>query len=315
MNVSVVVPVYNSQNSLRLLIDRLLPVLAQVAEQYEVVFVEDGSRDQSWSIVQELAAKQDFVRGIRQMRNFGQHNALLCGIRHARHEVVVTIDDDLQNPPEEIPKLLEKLGAGFDVVYGVPNVGQHGLLRNAASTITKLALKGAMGVEVARDVSAFRAFRTHLRSAFAEYRGSFVAIDVLLTWGTSNFASVVVRHDARPFDSSNYTLKKLITHAANMVTGFSVWPLQLASVIGFFFTLFGIAIFVYVVGRFLVSGTTVPGFSFLASMIAIFSGAQLFALGIMGEYLARMHFRAIEKPSYVVMETCERTREDSAESR
>ena len=127
-----------------------------------------------------------------------------------------------------------------------------------------------------------------------------MSIDVLLTWGTTRFAAVPVRHDPRQVGVSNYTFRKLVRHALNMMTGFSTLPLQLASVVGFAFTLFGLLLLVYVIGRYLIEGGSVPGFPFLASTIALFSGAQLFALGIIGEYLARMHFRMMDRPSYVI---------------
>jgi undecaprenyl-phosphate 4-deoxy-4-formamido-L-arabinose transferase len=136
--------------------------------------------------------------------------------------------------------------------------------------------------------------------AFANYQSPFVSIDVLLTWGTTRFAAVPVRHDPRRIGKSNYTFRKLVTHALNMMTGFSVLPLQLASLMGFGFALFGLLMLVYVLGRYLIQGGSVPGFPFLASAIAIFSGAQLLVLGIIGEYLARMHFRMMEKPTYVI---------------
>jgi undecaprenyl-phosphate 4-deoxy-4-formamido-L-arabinose transferase len=162
-----------------------------------------------------------------------------------------------------------------------------------------------MGVKIARRVSAFRVFRRHLVRAFADYHSDFVSIDVLLTWATTAFAAVPVRHEPRASGTSNYTFGKLILHALNMITGFSVLPLQLASLMGFFFTLFGFGILVFVVGRYLVVGSPVAGFPFLASIIAIFSGAQLFAIGVIGEYLARMHFRSMDRPPYVVRETTE----------
>jgi undecaprenyl-phosphate 4-deoxy-4-formamido-L-arabinose transferase len=123
---------------------------------------------------------------------------------------------------------------------------------------------------------------------------------VLLTWGTSRFAAVVVKHEARTMGNSQYTLGKLFTHALNMVTGFTTLPLRLASWMGFAFTLLGILMLAIVLGRYMLEGTSVPGFPFLASMIAIFSGAQLFAMGIIGEYLARIHLRTMDKPAYVV---------------
>jgi undecaprenyl-phosphate 4-deoxy-4-formamido-L-arabinose transferase len=304
----VVVPVYNSQSTLPLLVARLEPVLSQHLKDYELILVDDGSRDQSWPCICKLAAQHHWVCGITLLRNYGQHNALLCGVRAARHEMIVTMDDDLQHPPEEIPLLLAKLGEGNDVVYGTPVRQQHGVWRDLASTITKLVLQNSMGAKTASQVSAFRAFRTHLRAAFADYRSPFLSIDVVLTWATTRFTAVTVRHDPRQAGASNYTMKKLMAHAMNMVTGFSSLPLQIASWLGFTLTLFGLAILVFVVGRYLIQGGSVPGFSFLACIIAIFSGAQLFVIGIIGEYLARMHFRMMERPTYAIASTTFRDR-------
>ena len=300
--ISVVVPVYNSEPVLPSLIQRLEPALKSMAEKFEVVLVNDGSRDQSWKVIQELSRSRDWVRGINLMRNYGQHNALLCGIRAARFSTVVTMDDDLQHPPEEIHKLLGQLDDGFEVVYGYPEHEQHGWLRNVASGLTKLALQRSMGAETARHVSAFRAFRTQTRDAFAGYHSPFISIDVVLTWATTRFIAIPVRHDPRRVGASNYTFGMLFRHAMNMMTGFSILPLQMANLMGFLCTGFGGLVLVFVVGRFLLQGTTVAGFPFLASIIAIFSGAQLLALGIIGEYLARMHFRMMERPTYTVRE-------------
>jgi len=233
------------------------------------------------------------------MRNYGQHNALLCGIRAAQCDVIVTMDDDLQHPPEEIPRLLEQLEQGFDVVYGTPKAKQHGFLRVLASRITRLALSMAIGRELAKNVSAFRVFRTRLRDAFAEYQSPFVSIDVLLTWATTRIGAITVGFEPRRSGASTYTFRRLLRHALDMMTGFSTLPLQLASLIGFSCTLLGIAVFLYVVVRYCLEGS-VPGFPFLASIIAIFSGAQLFALGVIGEYLARMHFRTMNQPPYAI---------------
>jgi glycosyltransferase involved in cell wall biosynthesis len=297
---SVVVPVYRSAGVLPELHRRLTAALAQLNEDYEILLVEDCGGDNSWEVIQSLITKDFRIKGIKLARNFGQHNALLCGIRAAQGEVIVTLDDDLQNPPEEIGRLLTKLKEGFDVVYGTPLQEKHGFLRDWASHITKIALQSAMGAETARNVSAFRAFRTHLRDAFADYRSPSVNLDVLLTWGTTRFAAVKVRHDTRAAGESGYSLWKLINHALNMMTGFSTIPLQIASIVGFGFTLFGMLILAYVLIRYFIEGGSVPGFPFLASIIAIFSGAQMFALGIIGEYLARMHFRTMGRPTYTV---------------
>lgn len=301
--ISVVVPVFHGEATLRPLCERLAAALAPRGAPFELILVDDGSRDGSWAEIERLAAREDLpLVGVRLSRNYGQHNALLCGIRRARFAVTVTLDDDLQNPPEEVPKLLDALGPEVDVVYGTPERMTHGLGRNLASRLTKLALQHAMGAEVAARISAFRAFRTALRAGFEHYRGSFVSIDVLLTWSSTRFAAIAVRHEPRAQGRSGYTLRKLIAHALNMVTGFSVLPLQAASLAGFAFTLFGLVVLAFVVIRTLLEGAAVPGFAFLASLIAIFSGVQLCSLGLIGEYLARVHFRTQDRPVYVVRE-------------
>ena len=302
MNISVVIPVYNSSTILPSLVGRLEPVLKGLCSQYELILVNDGSADSSWDVICQLVSRHTWIRGINLMRNYGQHNALLCGIRSAHYEVIVTIDDDLQHPPEEIPKLINKITEGYDVVYGTPIKQQHGLWRDLASLITKMSLKATIGVETARMVSAFRAFRTQVREAFKEYRGSYVSLDVLLTWGTTRFTAVSIHHNNRKEGASNYTFWKLLNHALNLVTGFSSIPLQLASLLGFLFMIFGLLILLYVVVNYAIHGGSVPGFSFLACTIAIFSGVQLLVLGIFGEYLARVHFRSMDRPSSIIRE-------------
>ncbi len=210
------------------------------------------------------------------------------------------MDDDLQNPPEELPRLLAKFNEGYDVVYGTPQKESHGFFRNLASQMTKLVLQKSMGAATARNISAYRVFRARLRDAFAQYRGAFVSIDVLLTWGGSRFTAIPVKNDRRRIGVSNYTLYKLISHALNMMTGFGTAPLQVASVLGFVFTAVGAALFFYIIVTYLLRGSPVQGFPFLASTIAIFSGVQLFALGIVGEYLARIHSRTLDRPSFAV---------------
>lgn len=300
---SIVIPAYNSGDNLTPLVDRLAAALPELAEAYEVILVNDGSRDGTWDRIRTLAKGHEWIRGIDLQRNYGQHNALLCGIRAARHDVIVTMDDDLQHPPEEIRRLLDRLAAeGADVVYGTAETQQHGLWRNLASRMTKKALASAVGAANAGNVSAFRAFRSQVRGAFEHYHGPSVSIDVLLSWGTTRFAAQRVRHDARRLGVSNYTFRKLASHALEMMTGFSTWPLRVASLVGFSATLFGLGVLAYVLIRYIIAGGSVPGFPFLAAIITIFSGAQLFALGVMGEYLARMHNRAMDRPTYAVRE-------------
>jgi glycosyltransferase involved in cell wall biosynthesis len=297
---SIVVPVFNSAPTLSLLAERLSHALGEADLEYELVLVNDGSADGSWEEIRALAGADDRVRGLDLARNYGQHNALLAGIRAARAPTIVTIDDDLQNPPEEIPTLLAKLDEGFDVVYGSATERHQGISRALGTRLTKWALKVAIGSEVAAQASAFRAFRTDLRDAFRDFQGPYISIDALLGWGTSAFAAVPVRHDSRAAGRSSYGFVRLATHALNVLTGFTTRPLRFATLVGLTFTLLGGVVLVYVLFRFFAEGDAVPGFPFLASIIAMFSGAQLLTLGIIGEYLARMHVRIMDRPPYAL---------------
>ena len=305
MNVTVVVPVFNAEESLHELVSRLRPVLSSLCADYELVLVNDGSEDGSWKAITDLATENGWIRGIDLMRNYGQHNAALCGIRMARHDIVVTLDDDLQHPPEEIPKLVQKLAEGYDVVYGTPEKKQHGFWRRLASLTARRVLRSAFGSDIVFSMSAFRAVRTKARDAFERYHGPLVSIDVLLTWASTRLTSVKVRHDRRVFGESGYTVRRLFSVATTMITGFSTVPLRFASLAGFAFTIFGFLVLVDVVVGYFIRGGNLPGFAFLASIISIFSGVQLFALGVIGEYLAQMYFRTMDRPVYTVRTTTE----------
>lgn len=297
---TVIVPTYNSSPTLNELNSRIINACNKNINAFEIIYVNDGSEDDTWEAICSFINLDQRTKSINLSKNFGQHNALLCGIREANYDTIITIDDDLQNAPEEISKLLDELNKGFDVVYGFPKREKNGFLRNLASTFTKISLKTAMGIENAKHVSSFRAFKTNLRDAFVQYKGSFVSIDVLLSWGSNSFSAIPIDRDKRKTGKSNYTFRKLVQHALNMITGFTIIPLQIASVMGVVLSIFGLGILIFVIGRFFLQGSPVPGFPFLASIISIFSGAQLLAIGIIGEYLARQHFRMLDKPQYFI---------------
>jgi glycosyltransferase involved in cell wall biosynthesis len=297
--ISIVIPVYAGSRTLPMLVEQLGETLPQIANSYEVLLVNDGSPDDSWAVIQDLAKKHAWVRGVNLMRNYGQHNATLCGVRAARYEITVTMDQDLQHPPGELPALLSKLNEGFDVVYGAPRKLPQGFLRNILTANIKRLLARVMGVPSVRNISAFRMFRTKLRDSFANFQSPTLTLDVLLSWGTARFISVHV--DIANAEKSNYNFSKLVRAALLILTGYSTMPLRIASWVGFVMTLFGIGVFVYVLYIYFALGS-LPGFPFLASIISLFSGAQLFTLGIIGEYLARMFDRSMDRPPYVVDE-------------
>ncbi|MCL7980765.1 MAG: glycosyltransferase family 2 protein [marine benthic group bacterium] len=301
-SVTAVVPVYNAEATLAVLCEELSRALPGVAERWDILLVNDGSRDRSWTVIKELAATRPEVRGLNLWRNFGQHPALLCGTRHATGDFVLTLDDDLQFLPADVSRLAEAMTAEIDVVYGTPTQKAHKLWRRIASHVLRRALELAVGASVARVASPFRLFRTQIRDGFKSFSGPYVSLDVLLAWSAGGFSAVEVEHQTRHAGRSQYTIRKLAQHALDLITGFSPRPLRFASYLGFGFTVIGVVVLVFVVGRYLIEGGSVPGFPFLASLIAIFSGAQLFTLGIMGQYLGRVHQRSLDRPAYVLRE-------------
>lgn len=300
LGLTCVIPVYGSASQLPELCRRLIATLASRDDGFEILLIDDRGPGDAWRVITALADADPRVRGVQLCRNFGQHNALLCGVREAQGAIIATLDDDLQHPPEELPKLLSALNESLDVVYGTPEVERHGALRNTASVITKIVMQTAMGSEVARHMSAFRVFRAELRDVFLDYRNATVNIDVLLAWATQRFGVVRVRHAARTEGASGYGLNRLVHHAFNMITGFSLLPLRLGSLLGLVFAILGLLLAGYVIGRYFLYGSVVPGFTFLASIIAVFAGVQLFAIGVIGEYIARIHARSIDRPVYVI---------------
>lgn len=302
-SLSVVVPVYKGAESLPELIQEAEETLNSTGLPWEVILVDDGSPDSTWTVIEALCQRHPSVRGIRLMRNFGQHNALLAGLRAARYEVIVTMDDDLQHPPREILKLLEALTPAVDVVYGVAEEEEHGPLRSLASRLVKLSLAVTLRTPSAQSVSAFRAFRASLRDAFALNDDPDLTLDVLLSWSTTLITAVRVQMAPRRYGTSNYTVRLLSRHALNMITGYSTLPLRFVTYMGLTLSAIGTAILTYVVVHYLLFGGRVPGFTFIAATVALFSGAQMLALGILGEYMGRLHFRSMHRPQYLIRQT------------
>lgn len=311
LSVSVVIPVYRGAGTLRELANRLQAVFDKLSIPYEIIFVNDASPDDGWAIIEQLVDQYPGVRGIDLMRNSGQHNALLCGVRAARHDVIITMDDDLQHPPECVPALLDKLSEGYDLVYGNPLKEPRSFVRNAMSRLIKrIILRHGAGQDV--EISSFRCFRSSLRKAFESVNHPSVFLDLMLSWGGRRIGEIRLPHEVRKVGASSYTPMRLIRHAMNMITSFSVMPLHVASWLGFTFMLFGLLVLGYTLVDFLLNGRVMPGFTFLASIQAIFSGAQLFAVGILGLYLARVYEGMIAKPPYVIRNEIERGTSRSA---
>lgn len=301
-DISVIIPVYRSGATLRELVDRLRQALDGSGRSYEIVFVDDGSPDESWQVLKELqAAHADRVVAVQLMRNFGQHNALMCGFHHARGRYLVTMDDDLQNPPEEIGKLLSRIEeTGDDMVYGIPERRRHDWWRNIGSRLVLWFYRKVFSLPM--DPSSYRIIRREAVQAILRYDLNFTIIDGLLAWNTRRIGHVTVEHHPRPSGRSGYSLGKLLLVAMNLFTNFSLLPLQLVSLAGLVASLGGFAVGTYYLVQYLFGAIDVPGFASIIVAILVLGGLQMLALGIIGEYLGRVHLNINRKPQYSVRE-------------
>jgi undecaprenyl-phosphate 4-deoxy-4-formamido-L-arabinose transferase len=268
---------------------------------HQIVFVNDGSRDGSWGALKALADADPKVVAIDLLRNFGQHNALMCGFKMAAGDYIVTLDDDLQNPPEEIPVLFEAITSrGLDVVYGIPKNKRHSPFRNLGSAAVQLAYRKTF--KVATRLSSFRVMRKEIVGHILSYERSFTFIDGVTAWFTSRIGGIEVDHSKRPAGSSGYSLGKLFVLALNMVTNFSLVPLQVASLMGTLFSLAGFSAAVFFLAKKLLFDIPVTGYASLIVAITIFSGVQLLTIGLLGEYIGRIHINVSRRPQYAVRE-------------
>lgn len=297
---SVVVPVYRSALTIDMLLTRLRAVLNPLAIDYEIVLVDDGSPDGSWAAIQ-AARERDNQRivAVQLMRNYGQHNALMCGLGLARGEVVVTMDDDLQNPPEEIPRLLKELRSReLDLVYGVPDRRNHAAWRNVGARVVLGFYRTVFRNGI--TPSPFRAIRRRLVRSILFYDLNFTYLDGLFAWCTDRIGSVTVQHHTRTQGRSGYSLGRLLALALNLYTNFSLLPLQVVSVVGFATSTLGLCAGAFYLVQYLASSIEVPGYASTIIAILVLGGVQLLALGAIGEYLGRLHLNVNRKPQYVI---------------
>lgn len=297
---SIVVPVYRSAATVRELFARIARTCAEAEFAFEVVFVNDASPDGVWPVLVELQrAHPNRVVVIELMRNFGQHNALMCGFRHARGQFILTMDDDLQNPPEEIPKLVRAIREGnFDLVYGVPELKQHAVGRNLGSAAVNWFYRQVFRMPV--TVTSLRIMRRELVNAILTYNLNFTFIDGLLAWNTQRVGQVTVEHHARENGRSGYSIAKLVTLALNLFTNFSLLPLQIATGVGLAASVLGLGAGAYYLLLALTSSIAVPGYASTIVAVLVLGGLQLLALGIIGEYIGRLHLNVNRKPQYTV---------------
>jgi glycosyltransferase involved in cell wall biosynthesis len=290
--ISVVIPVYNSETTLPEVVAALLPLLPTFAQHYEVILVNDGSRDKSWEIVQSFASAHSFIRGINLARNYGQQNATLAGIRAARQPVIVTMDADGQHPPGEISKLLALINEGHDVAYGYTQKPPYGPFRNLATITTKWLINRLHLFPDSTRVSAFRALRTHLRDVFAQCNTPYISVDALLRWSTDRFSTTLVQHNPRISGKSAISIWRFHALVLNAITSYSLVPVQLIEIAGALLCLMGITGIVF----------SLTGLGTAISAMCILTGIILVAVGIVGEYIARHYLLSLCRSLVLVRE-------------
>ena len=302
---SVVIPVYNGENTLEELTSRLSKVMDSLEQPYELIFIDDSSRDNSWNVLSTLRHKNLHLKCFRLMRKYGQQNATMCGFMKAEGKYVITLDDDLQNPPEAIPELIEEIQKGFDVVFGIYEHKKHRLYRRWGSHLVNKFY--ALTFQSEHRVSAFRIMRAELSKNILDYDLNYTYINGLLSWYTDRISHVIIPHRDRATGKSGYSFKKLLALSLNMMTNFSILPLQIASLAGILFSCFGFGMGVFFVIKRLLLGSSVSGFTALMASISFFSGVILFFLGIIGEYLGRIHLNINRKPQFCIREEHEKS--------
>lgn len=299
MKLSVVIPVYNSAQTLSALVSRLQACLQGIL--FELVLVNDGSRDRSEAVGNELAEIYDNVQFISLRRNFGEFNAVLCGLNYARGEFVALIDDDFQNPPEAILTLLDTAEAGgHDVVYSRYAEKQHSFLRNMGSRLLNNLATHLIGKPQTLYLSSFKLIRRAVVDEIIRYQGPYPYIDGLIFRVTRHVASVEVPHHPRQTGASNYTWRKLISLFLTVVTGYSVWPLRVCMVVGM--GLFSLSLLVSI-GLLLASlagVVAVSGWQVVLWAVLLLTGLQLVFLGVVGEYIGKLFMTQSGMPPYVV---------------
>ena len=305
-SLSVVIPVYGSEPVLPELVRRLQAMFDQQGRpsvDYELILVCDCSPDRSWAVIRSLAQQYPWVRGILLRMNAGQHNALMAGFRQARGRVIVTMDDDLQHAPEDIPLLLAELAQGRDVVYARFKSRKHAGWKVAGSRLNDLVAGYLMNKPKGLYLSPFRAMTADIRDDILRYQGPYVYVDGLILSVTRNIGTVDVDHHERYAGDSGYSLSKSISLWLKMATNFSIVPLRITSFVGLCFAGLGFVLALLLIIQKLTLDRMPIGWSSLIVTVLIVGGVQLLALGMLGEYLGRVLLILNSRPQYVVGET------------
>ena len=305
MILSIVIPVYNSENILDDLINQIcleIKKKTNLLKDFEIILVNDNSLDNSWNKIKEIANNQKNIIGINLSKNFGQHNALMAGIKNSKGDFLITMDDDLQHPPSYIIDIINKLSEGFDVCYTKYQNNKYSFLKKLGSTINDRVANIVLGKPKNIYLSSYRGIKKNVINELKKFDGPYVYLDGIILNVTNNIGSIDIQHNKRLKGNSGYSFKKLFSLWLKVFTNSSIFPLRMASVTGFIITLISL-FFAILLIIFKIKNPEIPqGWTSIATFIFFFSGVQLLALGIIGEYIGRIFINLNQKPQYVIRE-------------
>lgn len=298
MKLSVCVPVYYGEATVARLVEELTTVLASV--DLEIVLVNDGSKDGSEALLNRLADQYDHVTAISLRRNYGEHNAVMCALAHCTGDYAAIIDDDFQNPPSEILKLVAEVEKGFDVVYSKYHSKKHHPLRNLGSWFNGVMATALLRKPKDLYLSSFKVIARPLIDEIVQYKGPFPYIDGLILRATDNVTAVFVDHQSRKEGRSTYTVGKLLNLWLNMFVNFSIRPMRVITMLGIVTALASVATGVFVIVDKIINPQTAAGWASLASLVLFIGGVQTFALGVIGEYVGKNYLDRNGTPQWTI---------------
>jgi glycosyltransferase involved in cell wall biosynthesis len=299
---SVVIPIYNEEENLLDLYKRLSSVLERIGT-YEIILVDDGSRDRSWAIIKELHEKDRRVKGVSFSRNFGHHIAITAGLDYAGGRTIILMDGDLQDQPEEIPKLWEKMREGYDLVYGIRKAKKDSLPKRLHSFLFWWFLNKLSGIDIPRNQTLLRIFDKKILDVLKDMRERARFIHGMIAWTGFRTALQEVEHAPRERGVSKYNMIKLFRLAFNAITSFSTLPLRLATYLGLISAGVGLLYGFYFIYKKIFLGIPVLGYASIIVAVLFVGGIQLLILGIIGEYLGRVYQEVQARPIYILRET------------
>jgi polyisoprenyl-phosphate glycosyltransferase len=286
--ISVVIPVYRSRESLPLLLERLERELHALGRHYEVVLVDDCSPDDTWTVLKELKEDRPWLKIAHLLRNSGQHNAILCGLTIADGEVIVTMDDDLQNPPEEVHKLIAAIDQGYDLAIAAYDSKKHDGLKNLGGKLIDRVQRRIFGLPPSFQLTSFRAIRRIIVDNVVQMVGTYPYVTSMLLSHTSKYINVTIRHDQRRFGKSNYTLKSSIMLTLNLLLSYSSYPLYFIAGLCFIAFTISMTFGLWTLWRAAVYGTFLQGWASTIIIVSLLNALTLLALVIQGLYLSRL---------------------------